>query len=160
MLVNGWICLNINPPSCERAPVSVTEATLSPGTARACSLGRRAVPGGVAPPKRRSTKTNQDASHIFNTLFNKAPLTYKLHITQRAYLNSGIKMDRDTRHNFVLTYNIFELYIHPNIYYRAKLKKVGNVQLGYELRFQPSVYSSIFEVSLLGSFVISMNKMW
>ena len=62
--------------------------TLSPGTARACSLGRRAVPGGVAPPKRRSTKTNQGASHIFDTLFNKAPLTYKPHVTQRAYLNS------------------------------------------------------------------------
>ena len=69
-------------------------------------------------------------------------------------------MDSDTRRNFVLTYNIFELYIQPNIYYRAELKKVGNVQLGYELRFQPYVYSSIFEVSLLGSFVISMNKMW
>ena len=35
--------------------ISIPGPTLSPGTARACSLGRRAVPGGVAVPPFQST---------------------------------------------------------------------------------------------------------
>ena len=87
--------------------ISILGPMLSPGTARACSLGRRAVPGGVTVPNSNQINYSKIKMNTINTILNQRTEQLELLTIEQFILTIHLDTDIIFSYLIVVPFTIF-----------------------------------------------------